>query len=173
MYTLKQFLTMILIYLLILTGTQKWLTINQHNNIHEMINNLKSNGYKILATDVNSNAMSIYNYPWYKYENNNINNNQMVHDNDKVNTNYINANNNHINIDNKKLVIVIGNEDRGVSEDIKSLADTNIYIPMNGFAESLNLSVAVGNINTCICILLYSILNINLILNVVFIIYII
>jgi tRNA(Leu) C34 or U34 (ribose-2'-O)-methylase TrmL len=133
------------------------LTINQHNNIHDIINNLKSDGYKILTTDVNINSMSIYNYPWYKYNNNNNINNQMFYNSDKINTISINNNdsisnnnkdihNSVNNLDNRKLVIVIGNEERGVSEDMKSLADTNIYIPMNGFAESLNLSVAVGNI---------------------------
>eukprot|EP01041_Mallomonas_annulata_P010069 gene10069-20983_t len=43
-----------------------------------------------------------------------------------------------------KNVIIIGNEDHGVSTHAQSLADEHVHIPMNGFAESLNLSAAVA-----------------------------
>jgi len=39
-------------------------------------------------------------------------------------------------------VFVLGNEHRGVSEEAAALADEEIYIPMMGMAESLNVSVA-------------------------------
>lgn len=42
----------------------------------------------------------------------------------------------------KKLVIVIGNEANGVSEEIQQLADIKIKIPMLGRTESLNAGVA-------------------------------
>ncbi len=38
--------------------------------------------------------------------------------------------------------LVLGNEHRGVSEEVARLADELIYIPMMGMAESLNVSVA-------------------------------
>lgn len=38
--------------------------------------------------------------------------------------------------------IIIGNETRGVSSEMTSLADKNIVIPMFGMVESLNVSVA-------------------------------
>jgi tRNA (guanosine-2'-O-)-methyltransferase len=38
--------------------------------------------------------------------------------------------------------IVMGNEDRGISEEMRNLADTTFTLPMCGFAESFNLSVA-------------------------------
>ena len=41
-----------------------------------------------------------------------------------------------------KMAIVIGSEGSGVSEEIKRLLDSNIYIPMNKKCESLNASVA-------------------------------
>jgi tRNA (guanosine-2'-O-)-methyltransferase len=41
-----------------------------------------------------------------------------------------------------KCAIVLGNEDRGVSEDVRRMADVSFHIPMLGFAESLNLGVA-------------------------------
>ncbi len=37
---------------------------------------------------------------------------------------------------------VLGNEHRGISDDVAALADEQIYIPMMGMAESLNVSVA-------------------------------
>ena len=42
----------------------------------------------------------------------------------------------------EKLVIVIGNEANGISEEIKELADIKIKIPMLGRTESLNAGVA-------------------------------
>lgn len=38
--------------------------------------------------------------------------------------------------------LIMGNEGSGVREEIISLADTNIYIPMNKSCESLNVAVA-------------------------------
>jgi len=38
--------------------------------------------------------------------------------------------------------IVVGNEHRGVSEEVLEIADETIYIPMFGMVESLNVSVA-------------------------------
>ena len=41
-----------------------------------------------------------------------------------------------------KSVICFGNEETGASEELKSLSDGLFYLPMFGFAESYNLSVA-------------------------------
>lgn len=41
-----------------------------------------------------------------------------------------------------KVAVVLGNEHRGPREDIRSLADGTFAIPMVGFVESLNVSVA-------------------------------
>lgn len=43
---------------------------------------------------------------------------------------------------NKKIALVLGNEGTGVSEEVKSLCDDNLYIKMNSNCESLNVSVA-------------------------------
>ncbi len=47
-------------------------------------------------------------------------------------------------VDYHKKVIVIGNEANGVKEEIQTLADKKIKIPMLGKTESLNASVATG-----------------------------
>jgi tRNA (guanosine-2'-O-)-methyltransferase len=41
-----------------------------------------------------------------------------------------------------KLAVAFGNEHRGVSEDLREVADGTFSIPMRGFVESLNVSVA-------------------------------
>jgi len=42
----------------------------------------------------------------------------------------------------KKIALVFGNEHRGISDEIKDLADNTFYIPMRGMIQSLNVSVA-------------------------------
>lgn len=42
----------------------------------------------------------------------------------------------------QKVALVFGNEHRGVSDEMKTLADDLFYIPMRGMVQSLNVSVA-------------------------------
>ncbi|MEG8945842.1 TrmH family RNA methyltransferase [Rosettibacter firmus] len=42
----------------------------------------------------------------------------------------------------KKIALVFGNEHRGISDELKMLADELFYIPMRGMVQSLNVSVA-------------------------------
>ena len=42
----------------------------------------------------------------------------------------------------ERLAVVFGNEHRGVSQEMRTLADGTFSIPMRGFVESLNISVA-------------------------------
>lgn len=44
----------------------------------------------------------------------------------------------------KKFALVIGNEARGVSDAVSSIADVRLKLPMRGGAESLNAAVAAG-----------------------------
>eukprot|EP00299_Pterocystis_sp_00344_P014815 c7364_g2_i2.p1 GENE.c7364_g2_i2~~c7364_g2_i2.p1 ORF type:complete len:167 (+),score=42.17 c7364_g2_i2:494-994(+) len=41
-----------------------------------------------------------------------------------------------------KVAVVFGNEVSGISDTVRSISDESFYIPMAGFAESFNLSVA-------------------------------
>ncbi|QCT75129.1 TrmH family RNA methyltransferase [Macrococcoides canis] len=43
-----------------------------------------------------------------------------------------------------KFMIVLGNEGQGVSDEILSAADENLYVPIHGSAESLNVAVCAG-----------------------------
>ena len=42
------------------------------------------------------------------------------------------------------IIITVGNEGNGVSDEIKELSSVKVKIPMPGNAESLNVSVATG-----------------------------
>lgn len=44
----------------------------------------------------------------------------------------------------EKFVLVIGNEARGISDEVRSAADVLVKLPMRGGAESLNAAVAAG-----------------------------
>ncbi len=41
----------------------------------------------------------------------------------------------------QKVAVVMGNEERGITDEMRDACDGTFYIPMMGFAESLNLSV--------------------------------
>jgi hypothetical protein len=40
-----------------------------------------------------------------------------------------------------KFAVVLGNEDRGISDEVRGLCDHKVYLPMRGFAQSFSLSV--------------------------------
>lgn len=42
----------------------------------------------------------------------------------------------------KPSVVIFGNEHRGITDDIAEIADENMFLPMLGFVQSLNVSVA-------------------------------
>ena len=75
-------------------------------DLKEELLKLKSNGYKVVITSLDTNEM-------------------------------------HYNLNfSDRLVIVIGNEAKGVKKEIQDLADIKVKIPMLGRTESLNASVA-------------------------------
>lgn len=44
----------------------------------------------------------------------------------------------------KKCVVVLGSESKGISEEIKRICDSFVFIPMVGMVESYNVSVSAG-----------------------------
>jgi TrmH family RNA methyltransferase len=54
----------------------------------------------------------------------------------------------------KAFALIVGNEGTGVSQEVLDLADTNLFIPIYGKSESLNVAVAAG-------ILMYHLLGMN------------
>jgi len=92
-------------------GSQKWITSKRYksdgNNTKICLDNLKENGYQIIATSPHNESC-------------------LLHDFDVT----------------KKSAFVFGLEAEGVSEFVKEQADGFLKIPMVGFTESLNISVA-------------------------------
>lgn len=108
-------------------GAQKWLTLREHNDSANCIRHLKEQGYLIYATDIHSGAIALTDINW---------NAECDVKKCEVSTTPL------------KVAIVMGNELTGISNEMKKLADKSFYIPMKGFAESLNLSVACAVICT-------------------------
>ncbi len=91
-------------------GTQKWLTVTEHQSATECIAALKTEGYTVLASDLKpgTTPSPIRDVDWTA----------------------------------QKVAVVMGNEERGITEEMRALCDGTYYIPMIGFAESFNLSVS-------------------------------
>ena len=88
-------------------GAQKWVNIDRHNSTKECINNLKENGYQIIATTPHNNSAELKNFDI-----------------------------------SKKSAFFFGKEKEGLSDIVLDAADGYLKIPMYGFTESLNISVA-------------------------------
>jgi tRNA (guanosine-2'-O-)-methyltransferase len=92
-------------------GSNKWLTMHYHNqetnNTAACLKELKSKGYKIIATTPHENS-------------------SMIQDLDIS----------------EPIALVFGTEMEGVSEEVRQHADGFVKIPMYGFTESFNISVA-------------------------------
>lgn len=90
-------------------GSQKWLTIEEHQGVKPCLETLKKRGYKIIVSSLSSSATPIQDVPL-----------------------------------SEKCAFVFGNEKTGVTQEMISNADSFFTIPMMGFVESMNVSVAVG-----------------------------
>lgn len=91
----------------------KWLTVRSFNTTLECIQTLKNENYKIWATDLSNDSINIDENPFK-----------------------------HFKPFPEKVAIIIGRESDGVSNELLNIADKRLYIPMYGFTESYNLSVA-------------------------------
>jgi len=87
-------------------GAEKWLDVRPYSDPKLAVADLRSRGYQIWATDLNT-PHSVASIDW-----------------------------------SKPTAIVLGNEKEGVSDEMKSLVDGTFRIPMLGFSQSFNISVA-------------------------------
>jgi tRNA (guanosine-2'-O-)-methyltransferase len=87
-------------------GAEKWLDVRSFTSPSAAAAELKSEGYQIWATDLNT-SHSIDDLDWTR-----------------------------------PTAIVLGNEKDGVSPEMLDLADGRFRIPMQGFSQSFNISVA-------------------------------
>jgi len=97
-------------------AAEKYVKWEKIKSTTQLIGKLKKFGYKILAVEQNKKSI-----PYYK-----------------LSKNYL------IQRSREKIVLVLGNEIRGLSKSILNKADKILEIPMRGKKESLNVSVAFG-----------------------------
>lgn len=100
-------------------GSQKWMTLHEYKTTAECIRALREKGFKIFATDLTSKSKLLREFI----------NDSVQSSRSSTSTEF-------------KLAIVMGNEEKGISQEVRELSDGTFYIPMHGFAESLNLSIA-------------------------------
>lgn len=115
-------------------GSAMWMTIRQFGSIEEAIKHLREEeGCLIYASDLNPTAKDVRDLTWDI-------------DFDEKAVGVDGSDNGDDDGDNSKdqrpICIVMGNEDQGISDKMRELADETFYLPMCGFAESFNLSVA-------------------------------
>jgi len=91
-------------------GSAQWPTLTNHRTTTAAIEEIRDQGFKIYASDLNPNSKDVRDIDW--------------------------------DDDDRPICIVMGNEDRGISQEMRELADETFTLPMSGFAESFNLSVA-------------------------------
>lgn len=98
------------------------MTLRQFGSTEEAIRVLREEeGCLIYASDLNPASMDVRNLNW------------------DVDIEQVSSNDDYIQ---RPICVVMGNEDRGISAKMRELADETFYLPMCGFAESFNLSVA-------------------------------
>jgi tRNA G18 (ribose-2'-O)-methylase SpoU len=102
-------------------GSAQWLTLRNHLSTKDAIAYIRRQrhqeggdgpGFRIYASDVNPSARDIRTIDWANEANGG------------------------------PICIVMGNEEAGISDEMRDLVDDTFYLPMAGFAESFNLSVA-------------------------------
>jgi tRNA G18 (ribose-2'-O)-methylase SpoU len=101
----------------------EWLTLREFANTAECVEALKESGHEIWATDLSQLAVPLTPESLQQVaseSNGNINCWPLP----------------------RKLAIVFGTEAVGCSQEILEKADLRVYLPLRGFADSLNLSVA-------------------------------
>ena len=106
-------------------GSQQWLTLYEHRNTTECLNRLRKEGYSLFATDLSAKSKLLR---------------QFIHERHEEELS--NINNSTRSTTGRKIAIIMGNEELGISQEARDLVDDCFYIPMYGFAESLNLSIA-------------------------------
>jgi len=94
----------------------EWITITDFDDTKSCIEKLRKDGYKIWATDLGQVAVCLDEEGLPK-----LNGGKLIPD---------------------KLAIVFGTEAVGCSTEMLNAADLRVYLPLRGFADSLNLSVA-------------------------------
>lgn len=116
-------------------GSQKWMTLKQHDSTAQCLQRLKDDGYKIIASDLHASSLQSDRIDWRALTK------VQPH---ATTVTCTTTSSSTSPLSDWKVAIVMGNENTGITQLTRDIADHLLYIPMRGFAESLNLSVAVA-----------------------------
>lgn len=117
------------------SGAAKWLTLHRHPSSKSCFEALRSEGFAICATDLGAGAVSIE---------------QAVASCVKPLSDCMSSVGASTEMRTRsgafrrRVALCFGNEHRGLSSAVLAHADVRYFIPMMGFVQSLNVSVAVG-----------------------------
>ncbi len=96
-------------------GAQRWITVNRHPSADECVKWLKNRGYLLLAADPPDRASKTRSRQAFVPET--------------------------VPMDQGPVALAFGKELDGLNPHLRKLCDATLSIPMNGFTESLNVSV--------------------------------
>jgi tRNA G18 (ribose-2'-O)-methylase SpoU len=103
----------------------EWLDVTEFETTKQCIDHLKQNGYQIWSTDLSQVAVCLTEEGLKE---------NIINENECLDRNH------HLVPD--KLAIVFGTEAVGCTTEMLNSSDKRVYLPLRGFADSLNLSVA-------------------------------
>lgn len=119
-------------------GSAVWMSIRQFGSLEDAVRHLREEeGCLIYASDLNPSAKDVRDLVWDIDFDDNI-----VVDKESQDDDITDSGDGKKQKKQRPICIVMGNEDRGISDEMRELADETFYLPMCGFAESFNLSVA-------------------------------
>ena len=106
-------------------GSAQWLVLKEYASIAEAVESIRAEteGVLLLASDLSEGALDI-------------------NDIDLSGEGKVPPVPSLPDVAERPVVIIMGNEETGISEEARRLSDARYYLPMRGFAESFNLSVA-------------------------------
>jgi tRNA (guanosine-2'-O-)-methyltransferase len=110
-------------------GSSTWLTVRRTTSIKHCAEVLKASGYKILLVSLPTFARTAAHYQQHLPT-------FAAHEIGGVEFNQV--------IGKSRIALVSGNEKYGISSDWIEFADGYVHVEMNGFVESLNMSVCAG-----------------------------
>mmetsp|Transcript_18160 Transcript_18160/g.36472 ORF Transcript_18160/g.36472 Transcript_18160/m.36472 type:complete len:461 (-) Transcript_18160:186-1568(-) len=121
-------------------GSAVWMSIRQFGSLEDAVRHLREEeGCLIYASDLNPSAKDVRDLVWdVDFDDDN----DVVVDGELTGDGVTDGEDGKMHKKQRPICIVMGNEDRGISDEMRELADETFYLPMCGFAESFNLSVA-------------------------------
>jgi tRNA (guanosine-2'-O-)-methyltransferase len=124
-------------------GSAQWMTVHHYLTTTQALQHVRDElGFCIVASDVHEGAYDIRTLPWSQLSLSKHKYSTATSASSPTTTNAASSSTTTTSADPPPICIVMGNEGKGISEEMRQACDATFYLPMSGFAESFNLSVA-------------------------------